>query len=216
METVRKGREKEGDMGIGTMIIFIAMVLVAAVAASLLISTAGSLNQQAQETGRLAQQDVSSGFVVVETIGAVYNNQYITDIYIKLRLSAGSPAIDMDNVIIEVTNDDFEGSLQYSTSNADDDEYKVEDPDGNSGVIRDPEGNFGTPTSDSSQHIVSQGTIVMVHIDIDYVCDSDGTDNDGLSPQDTLYVKIIPKHGTPTYEEIHVPEVIYGSYMILS
>jgi len=213
METVRKGREKEGDMGIGTMIIFIAMVLVAAVAASLLISTAGSLNQQAQETGRLAQQDVSSGFVV---IGAVYNNQYITDIYIKLRLSAGSPAIDMDNVIIEVMNDDFEGSLQYSTSNADDDEYKVEDPDGNSGVIRDPEGNFGTPTSDSSQHIVSQGTIVMVHIDIDYVCDSDGTDNDGLSPQDTLYVKIIPKHGTPTYEEIHVPEVIYGSYMILS
>jgi len=195
METVRKGREKEGDMGIGTMIIFIAMVLVAAVAASLLISTAGSLNQQAQETGRLAQ---------------------ITDIYIKLRLSAGSPAIDMDNVIIEVMNDDFEGSLQYSTSNADDDEYKVEDPDGNSGVIRDPEGNFGTPTSDSSQHIVSQGTIVMVHIDIDYVCDSDGTDNDGLSPQDTLYVKIIPKHGTPTYEEIHVPEVIYGSYMILS
>ena len=209
-------RSKEGDMGIGTMIIFIAMVLVAAVAASLLISTAGSLNQQAQETGRLAQQDVSSGFVVVETIGAVYNNQYITDIYIKLRLSAGSPAIDMDNVIIEVMNDDFEGSLQYSISDVNDRYYKVEGPDDQSGVIRDPEGNFGTPTSDSSQHIVSQGTIVMVHIDIDYVCDSDGTDNDGLSPQDTLYVKIIPKHGTPTYEEIHVPEVIYGSYMILS
>ena len=215
MKNAINKRSKEGDMGIGTMIIFIAMVLVAAVAASLLISTAGSLNQQAQETGRLAKQEVSSGFVVVEVVGTVASNQYITDIYVKLRLSAGSPAIDMDNVIIEVMNDDFEASLSYSTSQADADEYKVEKPGGSSGVIRDPESHFGDPTSSSAQHIVSQGTIIMVHIDIDDINDNTD-DNDGLTAQDTLYVKIIPKHGSPTYEEVHIPEVLYGTYMVLS
>ncbi|MCD6384029.1 MAG: hypothetical protein J7L88_06170 [Thermoplasmata archaeon] len=62
-------REKEGDIGIGTMIIFIALILVAAVAASLLITTAGRLNQQAQETGEIARQEVSTALVTRNIAG---------------------------------------------------------------------------------------------------------------------------------------------------
>jgi len=220
-----KCEDEAGDMGIGTMIIFIAMVLVAAVAASLLISTAGDLNQQAQETGRLAQQEVSSGFLVMEVFGIDCASGSgpsspgtadgdIDDLYLKIRLNAGSPAIDMDNVIIEVTGESFEASLSLSVSSASSTAYKVEKPSGSIGVIRDPEGHYDSDSDNTDeatdQHIVSQGTVLLVHIDIEAI---EGT---GLDPQDTVHIKIIPKHGAPTYEEINVPECLTGNYIPLS
>lgn len=220
LKRLRK-KDEEGDMGIGTMILFIAMVLVAAVAAALLISTASELNQQAQETGRIAQQEVASGFVVVDKFGVVPSgdttNPSIDDFYLKMRLSAGSPVVDMDNVVIEIQSDSFEASLILDDDGMVDDatHYSVETATTDtSGVVRDPEGQYGSAAS--GKHIVSQGTIVLVHINIDYA--SDGTDdgtgtaaNGALFSQDVLHIKIIPKHGAPTYEQINVPEVVYGN-----
>ena len=57
---------KKAEMGVGTLIIFIALLLVAAVAAGVLIQTAGSLQEKALSTGTQAKSQISTNAVTVE------------------------------------------------------------------------------------------------------------------------------------------------------
>jgi flagellin FlaB len=74
-------RKEKGEMGVGTLIIFIAMIVVAAVAATVLIQTAYQLQQQAEETGNIARQDVATGFKIITIQGirndVMYDNETI-------------------------------------------------------------------------------------------------------------------------------------------
>jgi flagellin FlaB len=96
--------DKRADMGVGTMIIFIAMVLVAAVAASVLISVSNTVREQAQSTGDQAITNVASGFIVQDVVGQIKADMTsMSNVTIYMRLASGSPNINMDNVMISVT-----------------------------------------------------------------------------------------------------------------
>lgn len=88
---------KKAEAGIGTLIIFISMILVAAVAAGVLIQTASSLQSKAIDTGHKAKAEVSTSTTALQ----LYLNDSNSDAdilvynhtYLKLRLSAGSQTI---------------------------------------------------------------------------------------------------------------------------
>lgn len=61
--------DEEGDIGIGTLIIFIAIVLVAAIAASLILYAAALLQQQAQKTVDEAVREISGGLEIINIAG---------------------------------------------------------------------------------------------------------------------------------------------------
>jgi flagellin FlaB len=85
--------KEDADIGIGTLIIFIAMVLVAAVAAAVLIQTSGILQQKAQQTGKEATAEVSSNLKIVSITGNVSGTtiDYLT---VLAEISAGGSPID--------------------------------------------------------------------------------------------------------------------------
>jgi len=109
-------RSERGQVGIGTLIVFIAMVLVAAIAAAVLINTAGLLQQRAQTTGKEATSQTSTGLNIMSVVGTVDDtNDTVTDIGIVVKLRAGSENVDLNNSIIMYTDD--ESSVELTVGN---------------------------------------------------------------------------------------------------
>lgn len=107
------------DVGIGTLIIFIAMVLVAAVAAAVLIQTSGILQQKAQQTGKEAATEVTSNLNIVSVIGNIGNQsgtEKIDNFTIAVQLSAGGQNIDFQSVVMKYIDNQTSDTMNYSTA----------------------------------------------------------------------------------------------------
>lgn len=100
--------DKKGMVGIGTLIIFIAMVLVAAVAASVLIQTSQTLQQRAYKVSGETIQEVSSGIRIDDITGYTNTNQtYIEYMAMIIAPRAGSQYIDLQNVVVTIQLDNY-------------------------------------------------------------------------------------------------------------
>jgi flagellin FlaB len=111
-------KDKKGASGIGTLIVFIAMVLVAAVAASVLINTSGFLQQKASSTGKESTEQVASGLMTSGVTGHIYKygtTYYDLDKMVAYILpNAGSAPIDLKEAKLFLTYDGKSVVLNYS------------------------------------------------------------------------------------------------------
>jgi flagellin FlaB len=102
-------------MGIGAMIIFIAMVLTAGIIAYVIISTGSFLEIQSGNTGSQTIKEVSSG-LKVSTIQGHNSSGLIDKIVILITPLAGSPEIDLNGVLIELSDSEEKNVLEYSST----------------------------------------------------------------------------------------------------
>ena len=85
-----------GSIGIGAMIVFIALILVAAVASTIIIKTAEELQQRAEATGDDTRDEISGkiqlvmAYVSAETGGAGVTT--VDEITLIVQMAAGSDA----------------------------------------------------------------------------------------------------------------------------
>ena len=110
----------KAESGIGVLIIFIALVLVAAVAASVLIHTAGILQQRAQSTGTSTISQVSTGLVINEIVGydsaSPAESGGIKYMAIMISDNAGGNPVDLGNTTLTLTINGVTSVLVYNTS----------------------------------------------------------------------------------------------------
>jgi len=112
-----------GAIGIGTMIVFIAMVLVAGIAASVFTQTANTLEIKAVQAGEETKDEVGTGLRVAHIEGEVgnrnisgtwYNNSF-HNLSIAVDIRAGSRDIDLSTTIVEISNSSVKCILTYNT-----------------------------------------------------------------------------------------------------
>jgi len=104
-------KSQEASIGIGAMVVFIAMVLVASIAASVLIQTSNSLETQAMSSGQETRDEVSSGIGVYQIIGQ-YGTRNISgssvsafhNVTIIVTSRSGGSEVDLGEVVVTISN----------------------------------------------------------------------------------------------------------------
>ena len=124
--------EERGQVGIGTLIVFIAMVLVAAIAAGVLINTADFLQEKSQQTGEESTNQVTNTLDVVSVVGVSgdTDGDTINDIEtvkITVKRSPGADAIDLTETTLVMAGADGQVQQSVAASSI----MNIKDADGN-------------------------------------------------------------------------------------
>lgn len=118
-------KDKSGIVGIGTLIVFIAMVLVAAIAAAVIIQTAAQLQQRAERTTSDTVHDLGVGLQVKNIIAHVDTTAQAVDmVFLYFELNPGAEDMDLQDVTLfiqtEGTGNDTVANLMFRDSHVPD------------------------------------------------------------------------------------------------
>lgn len=181
-------KEIEAAIGIGTLIVFIALVLVASIAAAVIIQTAGELENRAELTGSDAAKSATGGIAILNTVGHVdrTGTPLIDQLFLVVGLSAGSEGVDLWNTIVVYQDDtDYVVNITHSFNRI-----------------------FAT---DRDRRILERGELYQLIIG-----DPAGGAPLNIGPGERFTIKIIPPHRVPATAESYIaPESLDMDYVYL-
>jgi len=191
-------KKESGSMGIGAMIIFIAMVLVAGIAASVLIQVANTLQMQALYTGQETIEEVATGVSVVDVEGHVSDPAAGIDlITISVKGRSGSREIDLNQTKIELADNDTKVILGYNSSQHssapaatgvfDTATFALNANEFGIIVIEDADGSLST---NIDIPIINRGDLVMLTVN------TSSTFSPGLAERNSVWGNVIPEIGS--------------------
>ncbi len=198
-------------VGIETLIVFIAMVLVAAVTSTVLIQTMDTLQQRSRYISDQTIKEVSSGLTISEVIGYTNDAQtHIEYLALQVRTTAGSKDMDLSLCTITMLYDKLY-ALTFNDSAAID----IDDKPESKGVFEYAAENltlsgaefglFALHDEDDSltnTNGINSGDMGLIIINVSGVFNSSG-----LPPRDSLSGTLQPETGMKASFDIVTPAV---------
>ena len=193
-------------IGIGAMIVFIALILVAAVAAAVIIQTAEKLQQNAQSTGDDTTDEMSGKVQILNVFVDDPDNSYV----VYFRLAAGSDDTAANDILWQVFCEDGGNSTTDRIAG----EFDDTPGDGGTSIIFELSDDAATPTEAAT---AEAGVAYRVSLDADT---GTGGSTQDCSPSTmfannvraTLYVHVVG--GGSTYEVLKVNDASRGAVVV--
>jgi len=108
---------EKAAIGIGAMIIFIALILVAAVASTIIIKTAEELQQRAEKTGDDTRDEISGKIQIIGAyVSANTTSTEADEITLIVQLSAGSDSTLLGDIQYFIVCHDGSGAAEVNAA----------------------------------------------------------------------------------------------------
>ena len=233
-QTVERNRD-EGSIGIGAMIVFIALILVAAVASTIIIKTAEELQQNAEATSDDTRKEISGKISILQvlvntsSITADAADTNVDSLIITAKVASGSTDVLVQNVEWLLTCGDatvygvVSGNLGLDTS------WGEAISDGTTGHP-DPNAMSLDSTRYAATDELTAGTPFKFEIDLDKAIDGDAANGDDThdgaggategacntvaGAGETLNLKMIVQEGGTTLTELSIESIVPGKEVI--
>jgi archaeal flagellin FlaB len=179
-------------IGIGSMIIFIAMIISAGVAASVVMQTMNSMQQQALQTSQETISDISTGLRLTHASGHVVNGS-ISQLCFFVKTIPGSNAVDLSQVRIQISEGETMPVLRYSNTS-----FSTSVSNGLFNTLNKSNmtnENFGLLAIRDIDNSCTSENPVINNNDLVAIIINATACFDGISPRATVTGRIVPEQG---------------------
>lgn len=131
----------KGQVGVSTLIVFIAMILIASISAGVLINTTTLLETQSAQTSEETNKQVTARAEVVGVAGNVTDQATVDWVNLTVKLGAGTDSVDLAEVTVQYIGPNGVETLTHTTGSPSDGEFVTEpfrDSDGSAPALNDP------------------------------------------------------------------------------
>ena len=233
-QTVERNQE-EGSIGIGAMIVFIALILVAAVASTIIIKTAEELQQNAESTSDDTRKEISGKISIINMIVNGSDGTDINSVIVTAKVASGSTDVLVNNIDFMITCGDttsfgivtgnlgtespwgqvIAGTAGTNVAGADGD--PATGADNGAGTWSQPNAETLAGAAFTASQELTAGTVFKFDIDLDknYLGTAAAGPCATLSGVgETLQLKMIVDGGGTTISELSIDSVVSGKAVV--
>ncbi len=102
----RLSEKESGAIGIGTLIVFIGLILVAAIASAVIVGVMGDLQERAKRTGRETQENIHPPIKVQEAEGFTADGNTMDELRVSATAVEGTRGYNLENLVIHIVGED--------------------------------------------------------------------------------------------------------------
>jgi flagellin FlaB len=216
-QTVERNRE-EGSIGIGAMIVFIALILVAAVASTIIIKTAEELQQNAEQTSSDTRKEISGKINIIQALVNTSDGDDVDSMVFTAKVASGSTNLLVNNINWVLTCGDATTYGMVAANLGDDSPWGdsiVDTAAANTWELVNAETLAGVAHSATTE--LGAGTVFKFDINVDRHTDSvadTGACKELAGVGETLLLKIVVDDGGTTVTELSIDSLTAGSTVI--